>query len=110
MFALQQSLERTLAVCGYILAGPLVDRVLNPLMRLDNSVINQIGQIIGGQAVQERGIALLLVLLGTLNLILVAIALREPKLIRLEENLPDRNRFKESNLNFSEINSNQSLS
>ena len=110
VFALQQSLERTLAVCGYILAGPLVDRVLNPLMRLDNSVINQIGQIIGGEAVQERGIALLLVLLGTLNLILVAIALREPKLIQLEENLPDRNRFKESNLNFSEINSNQSLS
>ncbi len=33
VFALQQTLERALAIVAYLCAGPLVDNVLNPLMR-----------------------------------------------------------------------------
>ncbi|MGL5078884.1 MAG: MFS transporter, partial [Waterburya sp.] len=41
VFALQQTLERSLAICAYLLAGPLVDNVLNPLMA-DGGIVAQI--------------------------------------------------------------------
>ena len=100
VFALQQSLERTLAICAYISAGPLVDNVLNPLMAEGSFLETTIGRFIGGSIGQGTGISLLLILLGVLNLIIVAVAFREPRLRRLEKELPDRNLAK-SNLNLS---------
>ena len=95
VFALQQTLERALAICAYLLAGPLVDNVLNPLMEEGGLVAQIIGKIINTGLGQ--GVTLLLVLIGILNLIVVAIAYREPRLRHLEAELPDRNKFKNSN-------------
>ena len=91
IFALIQSLERSLAVIAYLLAGPLVDTVLNPLMAEDSPLHYYLAPFIGGQIGQDGGISLLLVLLGIFNLILVAIAFQEPRLLNLETELPDRN-------------------
>lgn len=91
VFALQQSLERALAICAYVIAGPLVDRVLNPLMAEGSFLANTIGRYIGGTISQGDGIALLLIMLGILNLAIVIIAVREPRLRHLEKELPDRN-------------------
>ena len=90
VFSLQQSLERGLAICAYSIAGPLVDRVLNPLMAENGLLANNIGKFIGGEAGENQGIALLLLLLGILNLLTVILAYQEPRLRFLEQELPDR--------------------
>jgi MFS family permease len=87
IFALQQAIERSLAICAYLLAGPLVDRVFNPLMSENGLLAHSIGKIIGTGFGQ--GIALLLILLGIVNLVAAAIASQEPHLQQLEIELPD---------------------
>ena len=91
VFALQQTLERSLAICAYLLAGPLVDNVLNPLMAEGGIVAQIIGKIINTG--MGQGVTLLLVLLGIINIMVVAIACREPRLRYLERELPDRNKL-----------------
>ena len=91
VFALQQTLERSLAICAYMLAGPLVDNVLNPLMAEGGIVAQSISRIINTG--MGEGVTLLLVLLGIVNLTVVAIAYREPRLRYLEKELPDRNKL-----------------
>lgn len=91
VFALQQTLERSLAIGAYLLAGPLVDNVLNPLMAEGGIVARAIGKIINTG--MGQGVTLLLVILGIINLMVVAIAYREPRLRYLEQELPDRNKF-----------------
>ena len=91
IFALIQSLERSLAIIAYLLAGPLVDTILNPLMAEGGLLNYYLAPFIGGQIGQDGGISLLLVLLGIFNLTLVAIAFQEPRLLNLETELPDRN-------------------
>ena len=109
VFALQQSLERALAICAYVTAGPLVDKLLNPLMREGSFIKSVFGRFVGGEIGQGAGISLLLIVLGALNLSVVAIALREPRLRYLEKELPDRN-FSQSQVKLPSIKSNQSLS
>ena len=82
VFALQQTLERSLAICAYLLAGPLVDNVLNPLMAEGGVMAQMIGKIINTG--MGQGVTLLLVLLGIINLMVVALAYREPRLRYLE--------------------------
>lgn len=94
VFALQQTLERSLAICAYLLAGPLVDNVLNPLMAEGGIVAQMIGKVINTGLGQ--GVTLLLVILGIINLMVVAIAYREPRLRLLEKELPDRNRLQKT--------------
>lgn len=91
VFALQQTLERSLAICAYLLAGPLVDNVLNPLMAEGGIIARSISRFI--DTGMGQGVTLLLVLLGIINLTVVAIAYREPRLRYLEKELPDRNKF-----------------
>ena len=91
VFALQQTLERSLAICAYLLAGPLVDNVLNPLMAEGGIVAQMIGKVINTG--MGQGVTLLLVILGVINLMVVAIAYREPRLRYLERELPDRNQL-----------------
>jgi MFS transporter, DHA3 family, macrolide efflux protein len=92
VFALQQTLERSLAICAYLLAGPLVDNVLNPLMAEGGIVAQMIGKVINTG--MGQGVTLLLVILGVINLMVVAIAYREPRLRYLEQELPDRNQLR----------------
>ncbi|MEL7008054.1 MAG: MFS transporter [Cyanobacteria bacterium J06629_2] len=94
VFALQQTLERSLAICAYLLAGPLVDNVLNPLMAEGGVIAQAIGKVISTG--MGQGVTLLLVILGAINLMVVAIAYREPRLRRLEKELPDRNQFQQT--------------
>lgn len=94
VFALQQTLERSLAICAYLLAGPLVDNVMNPLMARDSLLSQMVGKIINTG--MGQGVTLLLVLLGMINLMVVAIAYREPRLRYLEKELPDRNQLKQT--------------
>ena len=88
VFALQQTLERSLAIGAYISAGPLVDRIFNPLMNTDGVFVRTISKFVSTGMAQ--GVPLLLILLGGMNLIIVATAYRDPRLRNLERELPDR--------------------
>ena len=88
IFALQQMLEKSLSILAYLVTGPLVENILEPLMSEDGILANSIfGKAIGLGA--GRGIALLLVLVGMLNILATIVAYRQPRLLRLEEELPD---------------------
>ena len=87
VFALQQTLERSLAIGAYISAGPLVDRIFNPLMNTDGVFVRTISKFVSTGMAQ--GVPLLLILLGGMNLIIVATAYRDPRLRNLERELPD---------------------
>ncbi len=91
VFALQQTLERSLAIGAYLLAGPLVDNVFNPLMAEGGVFAQILGKFVNTG--MGQGVTLLLVLLGIVNVLVVAIAYRQPRLRHLETELPDRNRF-----------------
>jgi MFS family permease len=98
VFALQQTVERASSIFAYILIIVLLDRILTPLMSENGLLTDSLGKFIGVGA--DAAIALLLILLGLVNLVTVAIAYREPRLRNLETELPDINR---SNLDFNSI-------
>ncbi|MGF1488772.1 MAG: MFS transporter [Prochloraceae cyanobacterium] len=88
VFALQQMLERSLSICAYIITGPLVELIFEPAMMENGILANTlIGRIMGTG--EGRGIALLLISVGFLNIFAAFMAFRQPRLMRIEEELPD---------------------
>lgn len=87
VFSLQLMLEKSLAIVAYIITGPLVDNVLEPMMSPDGLLANSLGSIIG--VGKGRGIGLLFIFLGIGNIVISAIASRQPRLTRVEKELPD---------------------
>jgi MFS family permease len=87
VFALQMAVEKALLVVSLICAGPLADQVFEPLMAPDGLLANSIGLLIG--VGPGRGIGLLFMLMGSINIIATAIAYRTPHVRRVEKELPD---------------------
>lgn len=87
VFALQNVVEKSLLIVALLSAGPLVERVFEPLMAPNGLLADTIGQLIG--VGPGRGIGLLFVLMGLLNILVTAIAYRTPRLRRVEKELPD---------------------
>lgn len=87
VFAGQQMVERSLSIFAYLVAGPLVDQILEPMLAPGGLLANSIGQIIG--VGPGRGIGLLFILVGILNIVATLFAYQEPRLRRLEVELPD---------------------
>jgi MFS transporter, DHA3 family, macrolide efflux protein len=88
VFALQQMLEKSLAIVAYVTTGPLIDNSLEPLMASDGTLANTIiGKLIGTG--EGRGIALLLIMVGIINILSAIVAYQLPQLRRLEKDLPD---------------------
>ncbi|NEQ88872.1 MAG: MFS transporter, partial [Moorea sp. SIO2I5] len=71
----------------HMLTGPLVDHVLEPMMATDGLLAGSIGHIIG--VGPGRGMGLLLLLMGLLNILASFIAYRYPPIRRVEKELPD---------------------
>lgn len=72
---------------GYAIAGPLDDKIFEPLMLPESFLAGNIGQIIGVGA--GRGIGLLDITIGGVLILTVAMAYQYPRLRRLEDELPD---------------------
>jgi MFS family permease len=72
---------------AFLLAGPLSDRVFEPMMRPRGALANSVGAVMGTGP--GRGIALLFIVLGLLSTLGVALAASSQRLRRLEEELPD---------------------
>lgn len=86
VFALQQMIEKSLAIFAYIVVGPLVENLLEPLMA-SGPFAETVGPYIGGIG-PGRGIALMVLLMGIGNLLATLMAYQSRRLRRLDVELP----------------------
>ncbi|MCG5059271.1 MFS transporter [Limnoraphis robusta Tam1] len=87
IFALQSLIERSAMISTQLTIGPLVDRLFEPMMAENGLLADSVGKMIG--VGPGRGIALLLILLGMVNIGASIVAYRTPRLRRVEKELPD---------------------
>jgi MFS transporter, DHA3 family, macrolide efflux protein len=87
VFAIRRAITLATPLLTYVLAGPLSDRVFEPLMAVNGPLAGSIGQILGTGA--GRGIGLLFVSMGMLLVLITAISSLSPYLRRVEDDLPD---------------------
>lgn len=72
---------------AYVVAGPLADRIFEPLMAADGLLAESIGQIIG--VGPGRGIGLLFITMEIIAILVTFSIYRYPRLRFVEEELPD---------------------
>ncbi len=87
VFAVRRMVAWSTLPLGYLLAGPLADHVFEPLLAPGGALAGTVGRVIG--VGPGRGIGLLFVVLGALVLTTLATAWRNPRLRRVETELPD---------------------
>src|SRR5512136_335473 len=87
VFAIRRTITLATPLLTYVVAGPLVDRVFEPLMAINGPLAGSIGQILGTGS--GRGIGLLFVTMGLLLVLITAIGCLSPRLRRVEDELPD---------------------
>jgi len=87
VFAARRMLAQFTQPLSLILAGPLVDRVFQPLMNEGGRLAPTVGKVIG--VGPSRGTGLLLILMGLFVFIISFVAYAYPRLRLVEEELPD---------------------
>lgn len=87
VFAMRRMVAWSSLPLSYLVAGPLVDEVFEPLLMPGGALAGSVGRWIG--VGPGRGVGLLFMVLGCLALTIVALATMYTPLRRLEEELPD---------------------
>ena len=87
VFAVRRMVAMSSLPAAYFLAGPLADRVFEPMLAPGGALSGSVGAVIG--VGQGRGIGFLFVLLGLLVVSGVAFAFTYPRLRQVEDELPD---------------------
>lgn len=87
VFAIQKLVAWSSLPLAYLVAGPLADHVFEPLLAPGGALAGSVGGVIG--VGPGRGIALIFMVLGILVLGVLAIGFGNPRLRRLEEEIPD---------------------
>ena len=87
VFAIRRTIVLATPLLTYLIAGPLADRVFEPMMAVNGLLARNIGQILGTGP--GRGIGLLFVTMGLLLVLITAIGSLSPHLRRVEDELPD---------------------
>jgi DHA3 family macrolide efflux protein-like MFS transporter len=87
VFAMRQMVALSAIPLSRLVAGPLADRLFEPLLEPGGLLVPALGRLFG--VGHGRGIALLIVALGLWNLLTVAVAWSYPRLRLLEDELPD---------------------
>jgi hypothetical protein len=72
---------------AYLVAGPLADRIFEPLMAADGLLAGIVGQILG--VGPGRGIGLLFITMEIIAIVVTVAAYRYPRLWFVERELPD---------------------
>jgi MFS family permease len=86
-FAMRRVVGFSSLPLAYILAGPLADRVFEPLMATEGLLAGTVGRVIGSGP--GRGVALLFVVMGTLTFLAGVTGMLYRPLRDLENRLPD---------------------
>jgi MFS transporter, DHA3 family, macrolide efflux protein len=88
VFATSQMITGLSSALALIVAGPLTDRVFEPLMASNSGFLaGSVGQIIGTGP--GRGIGLIFIFMGAMSILLTALAYQYPRLRLVENELPD---------------------
>jgi hypothetical protein len=87
IFSLCGMIASSSAPLAFLLAGPLADRVFEPLLLVHGVLANSVGRIIG--VGPGRGIGLMFIISGLLTILLGIGGFFHPKLKNLEKELPD---------------------
>lgn len=88
VFAIRGMISRSMMPLAFLLAGPLSDRVFEPLMAVNGALASSwIGQIIGSG--DGRGTALIFIASGLFLLVTSLLAYLNPRIRNLEQELPD---------------------
>lgn len=88
VFSLRYMLATIITPLAYLTAGPLADRVFEPLMQEGGALANTVLGILL-ETGPGRGIGLIYVLSGVLVILISALAYVNPRIRRLEEEVPD---------------------
>lgn len=72
---------------AYLLAGPLSDRIFEPLMAADGRLAGSVGRLIGTGP--GRGIALLYIIMGVITLVATLRIYLYPRVRNIENEMPD---------------------
>jgi MFS transporter, DHA3 family, macrolide efflux protein len=75
------------ALFGCLVAGPLADKVFEPLLAADGPLATSVGRVMGVGT--GRGLGLFLVTLGVFTLLSVWVGYLNPRLRHVEDELPD---------------------
>ena len=87
VFALRRMISWSSLPLAYLAAGPLADRLFEPLMAKGGPLANSVGRVIG--VGPGRGIGLLYIIMGLVILLATLVAYTYPRLRRVEDELPD---------------------
>jgi MFS family permease len=83
VFALRDMVVRSALPLAYVIAGPLADRVCEPLMSAQGVLAGSVGRVLG--VGHGRGVALMFVIFGTLTMAAAAAALLLPRIRHVED-------------------------
>lgn len=87
VFALQHMLEKSLSILAYAMTGPLLERILAPLLTLTGPLGEPVAQVVG--VGPGRGIGFLLIGMGSLLLLATLVSYRDPLVRRVDTLVPD---------------------
>jgi len=88
VFAMRGLISRSMMPIAFVLSGFLADRVFEPLMRQGGALAETaLGTLLGVGA--GRGIGLMFVIAGVVGIAVSALVYLNPRLRRLEEEIPD---------------------
>ncbi|MBV9389914.1 MAG: MFS transporter [Chroococcidiopsidaceae cyanobacterium CP_BM_ER_R8_30] len=87
LFALTNTIAGAFLPLAYIVAGPLADRVFQPLLVSNGLLAGSLGKIVG--IGPGRGIGLMFIVVGTLTMLATVVAYQYLPLRLLEKQLPD---------------------
>jgi len=87
VFATQQMIARAATPLAFLLAGPLAERLFEPLLATSGPLAASLGSIIGTGA--GRGIGLLFILMGVAKIMVSLGAYLNPGIRYVEDELPD---------------------
>jgi MFS family permease len=87
VFAVNRMLITLSLLLAYLVAGPLADRVFEPLLTINGPLAGSVGKIIG--VGPGRGIGLLFIIMGMLLIVAIITCYLSPRLRRVESELPN---------------------
>jgi DHA3 family macrolide efflux protein-like MFS transporter len=87
VFGMRSTIAMSSMVPAYALAGPLADKVFEPLLVAEGPLVASVGHIIG--VGEGRGIGLMFTIAGLLTILAAVGGYLHPRIRRIEDELPD---------------------